>query len=103
MTAVDAAAVAYAMLAHHALNELWAESDFQPDGMGCCHVCCAPCAALAQLDRVGVLDKVLAAWPEGSRGSDVFPGGCLDRVWMYRQWSGSRAQEQCGHRIEVTW
>lgn len=97
---------AYAMLAQHALSALWASSDFQPrdegnDIWGCCSRCCAPCAALHYLDRQGVLDAVLAEWPEGSQGSDMFPGGKLDRAWMHRQWSGSPVQEQCGHRVEA--
>lgn len=97
---------AYAMLAHHALSALWASSDFQPrdpddDIHGCCHVCCAPCKALHYLDRQGVLDAVLAEWPEGSRGSFMFPDGKLDRAWMYKQWAGSPVQEQCGHRVEA--
>ncbi len=96
---------AYSMLAHHALSALWASSDFQPrdeddDIWGCCCVCCAPCAALLYLDRSGVLDHVLGEWPEGARGSFMFPGGVLDRQWMYRQWAGSPVQEQCGHRVE---
>ena len=90
---------AYSLLAHHALNELWAASDFQPDGMGCCPICCAPCGSLLFLDRDGVLDAVLAEWPEGGRDSDIFPGGQLDREWMYRQWSGSPVQQQCGHDV----
>jgi hypothetical protein len=91
---------AYAMLAQHALSSLWADSDFQPDGMGCCHICCAPCAALLCLDRTGVLDLVLREWPEGMTGSDMFIDGSVDREWMYRQWSGSRMQQQCEHRLE---
>lgn len=96
---------AYSMLAHHALSALWAESDFQPrdpgdDVFGCCPVCRAPCAALLYLDRHGILDHVLGEWAEGGRDSDMFPGGRLDRAWLYRQWSGSPVQEQCGHRVE---
>ncbi len=85
------------MLAHHALDALWAVSDFQPDGMGCCPTCCAPCGALLFLDRDGVLDAVLDEWAEGARASSIFLNGRLDRDWMYRQWSRSPAQEQCGH------
>lgn len=92
---------AYAMLAHHALTTLWADSDFQPDGMGCCHICCAPCAALLFLDLSGALDAVLGEWREGIDGSDIFPDGQLDRAWMYRQWTNSEVQRlQCGHRLE---
>jgi hypothetical protein len=91
------------MLAQHALSSLWASSDVQPDDdgvWGCCPTCCAPCAALLYLDRQGVLDAVLAEWPEGGRESAMFPGGKLDREWMYRQWSGSPVQQQCGHRVD---
>jgi hypothetical protein len=94
-------AEAYAMLAQAALSDLWSDSDFQPDGMGCCHVCCAPCAALHYLDGQGVLEALLAEWPDGCEGSYLFPDGRrLDREWMHRQWSGSRSQEQCGHRLD---
>jgi len=97
------------MLAAHALDALWSASDFQPDGMGCCHVCCAPCAALDYLDRHGLLDLTLARWPEGIEGSWwsgrveerdgvlYVHGQGVDREWMRRQWSGSKVQEQCGH------
>ncbi len=102
MTAPTSRAEAYAMLAQHALSALWGDSDFQPDGMGCCHVCCAPCAALYYLDGQGVLDALLREWPTGMVGSNLTPDGrTVDRVWMYRQWSGSKAQEQCGHRLVV--
>jgi hypothetical protein len=96
---------AYAMLAQHALSALWANSDFQPraaeDLWGCCPTCCAPCGALLFLDRSGVLDAVLAEWPEGVAGSSMFVGGKVDREWMYRQWAGSPAQESCGHQVEA--
>lgn len=97
---------AYAMLAQHALSALWAVSDFQPrddgdDIFGCCCVCCAPCAALYFLDREGVLDALFAEWPEGAAGSSMFVAGKLDRAWLYAQWAGSPAQEQCGHRVEA--
>jgi hypothetical protein len=91
---------AESMLAHFALSKLWEGSDFQPDGMGCCHVCCAPCSSLYYLDRMGLLDVVVRGWPEGLAGSDMFVDGCVDRAWMYRQWTGSKVQEQCGHRLD---
>lgn len=97
---------AYAMLAQHALTSLWSASDFQPrdeddDLWGCCPTCCAPCGALLYLDRSGVLDLVLAEWPEGLDGSGVFVDGRVDRGWLYRQWAGSPMQESCGHRVEA--
>ncbi len=95
---IDSKDMAVAMLAQHALSALWAASDCQPDGMGCCHVCCAPCAALDYLDRTGQLDAVLAAWPEHIDGNSTFVDGKLDRDWMRRQWTGSEVQRQCGHR-----
>ena len=91
---------AVSMLAHYALACLWGESDFQPDGMGCCHACCAPCAALFYLERMGLLDVVVRAWPEGMAGSDMFVDDRVDREWMFRQWTGSKVQEQCGHRLD---
>ncbi len=97
---ISSVAEAHAMLTSHALNALWSRSDVQPDDddlWGCCHVCCAPCAALDYLDRQGVLDEVLSAWPHGV-GSDTHKDGKVDREWMRRQWSGSPMQEQCGHR-----
>lgn len=90
---------AISMLAHYALSTLWSESDFQPDGMGCCHVCCAPCASLYYLERMGLLDVTVRGWPEGMAGSDMFVDDRVDRAWMFRQWTGSRVQEQCGHRL----
>ncbi len=76
-------------------------SDSQPWFLGCCPTCCAPCGALLYLDREGVLDALLAEWAEGIRDDEAFPGGKVDRQWMYRQWCGSQMQEQCGHRIET--
>lgn len=91
---------AVSMLAHYALCCLWAVSDFQPDGMGCCHVCCAPCAALYYLERMGLLDVTVRAWPEGMTGSDMFVDDRVDREWLFRQWTGSQVQQQCGHRLD---
>jgi hypothetical protein len=91
---------AVSMLAHYALACLWGASDFQPDGLGCCHVCCAPCAALYYLERMGLLDVTVRAWPEGMRGSDMFVDDRVDRVWLFRQWTGSQVQQQCGHRLD---
>lgn len=93
---------AYAMLTHHALSALWMSSDFQPredgdDIWGCCPGCCAPCGALHYLDRSGVLDAILAEWPEGHASSSMFAGDRLDRVWMYRQWSNPAMLAHCEH------
>lgn len=102
---VSSSLEAQAMLTTHALNVLWATDD-----MGCCHVCCAPCAALDYLDRRGLLDLTLAWWAEVDghswwdarieRRDDrlIVHGQGVDRAWMHRQWSGSKVQEQCGHR-----
>lgn len=90
---------AYARLIHAVLDQLWYASDFQPDGMGCCHICCAPCAALYYLDCEGILDPILAEWPEGAR-NDKFVDGRVDRTWMYAQWTDSVVQQGCGHRRE---
>jgi hypothetical protein len=96
---------AYAMLAHHALSQVWYASDFQPrdegdDIWGCCPSCCAPCGALLYLDRQGVLEPLLREWEEGMKSS-THVNGKLDREWLYRQWAGSPMQEQCGHRVEA--
>ena len=91
---------AMGILVHAALSQLWAASDFQPYGEGCCHVCCGQCAALLFLDRRGVLDEILAQCPVELEESDIFPGGKLDRAWMYRQWAGSEIQKGCGHRLQ---
>lgn len=79
----------YAMLAHHALNELWVDAE------GCCPNCCVPCEALKLLDDEGVLDALVLEWQEYPDGTKVFRedtipwfvDGKVDRSWMYHQWS----------------
>lgn len=91
---------AYAMLAHHALNELFTDSG------GCCPRCCAPCGALKILDGEGILDALVLEWYEYEDGTRVFENppewfknGHVDRGWMYSQWSLGEATLEC-HNAE---
>lgn len=87
---------AYAMLAHHALNELWLDKE------GCCPKCCTPCGALQLLDGEGILDTLVQEWYEYDNGIKVFRddttpwfvAGKVDRGWLYSQWS--LGQVHCG-------
>lgn len=87
---------AYAMLVHHALNELYTSED------GCCTECCAPCHALKTLDEERVLDPIVREWREYSDGTKVdlekiewWKDGKVDRSWMYHQWS--IGEVSCSH------
>jgi hypothetical protein len=85
-----------ALLAYAALALLWSDADDD----GCCHRCCNTCAALFFLDQRGLLDAILREWPDNAVDDAMFlDDGILDRSWVYRQWNGSKAQEQCGHRV----
>lgn len=88
---------AYAMLAHHALNELLL------DDSGCCPKCCLPCRALQILDGEGVLDVLIQEWDEYDDGTKVFAAstppwfvdGKVDRSWLYSQWAIGEAILEC--------
>lgn len=77
------------MLAHHALNELWVDTE------GCCPKCCIPCAAVKALDDEGILDALIREWEEYADGTKVFREdttpwyveGVVDRIWLYNQWT----------------
>lgn len=94
--------LAYAMLAHHALNELFTDKE------GCCPKCCAPCGALQLLDGEGVLDTLVQEWHEYSNGLKVFRedttpwfvNGAIDRGWMYSQWSIGQIHCEDDHDAE---
>lgn len=91
--------LAYGMLTHHALNELYTDAD------GCCLVCCAPCGALKILDEEGVLDSVVLLWDTYADGTKIFGNpdkqpswwkdGKVDREWLYLQWSMGTIALEC--------
>jgi len=105
MTVVQRVQTAFSMLTHHALNELYTDSD------GCCPVCCAPCGALKALDDEGVLDYVVQQWQtysdgtlvfrlvEGENGPEQTPSWWLDgqvnREWLHSQWSIGPSMQEC--------
>lgn len=79
---------AFGVLTHHALNELYTSED------GCCTKCCAPCAALKELDEQGILEEVVHLWEFHDDGTPTliddgawWKNGKVDRSWMYHQWS----------------
>lgn len=79
--------IAYAMLTHHALNELYNDED------GCCPDCCTPCYALMFLEQENVLDSIVLNWEEYDDGTKVFDvppswwiDGKVDRDWLYGSW-----------------
>lgn len=87
---------AYAMLTHHALNELWRDSKFNPFGQGCCPKHCASCVALKFFDSEGTLELILRNWDEYTDGTKIYDNpdhapswwvdGKVNREWMYEQW-----------------
>lgn len=89
--------LAYAMLTHHALNELYMDKD------GCCPKCCAPCGAVQILDNEGILDSLVQEWQEYDDGEKVFRddvpewfvAGKVDRTWLYNQWT--MGETTCRH------
>jgi len=76
-----------AMLADHALTQVW-EIDQHPDGDGCCPQCCAPCAALKQLLDAGLLDDLLRPrmQPCGSDERWDYTADRVDRAILARVW-----------------
>lgn len=85
---------AYAMLTHHALNDIFYSYNDENDGDGCCPQCCAPCEALQHLDNEGILDEVIKNWDTYSDGTSVLKegnpswwvNGKVDREWLYAAW-----------------
>lgn len=87
---------AYAMLTHHALNEI-----FQSEEFGCCPKCCAPCSAIQYLDNEGILDEVVKNWDTDSDGNpirwDWWVDGKVDRESLYRIWAKA-SELECHER-----
>jgi hypothetical protein len=74
---------ALAILAIHAMNELYIQGD-------CCPECCWPCDALQRLadrpDGPGSLNSILTAIPlDGLGFRDEH--GCVDREWLAERWT----------------
>lgn len=88
---------AYAMLAHHALNDIFYSYD------GCCPKCCATCGAIQYLDNEGILDEVIKNWDTDSEGNPVLQegnpswwvDGKVAREWLYASWAKGVKELEC--------
>lgn len=82
---------AAAGLVAHALNTI--------DEDGCCPVCCAPCAALADLDHAGLLDQFAGRAVAEIGAHTWWVDGRVDRRWLSDAWA---QRGGCVHDGETT-
>lgn len=81
------------MLLRSALDQLWCTSpDANPDDpeqLGCCPSCCAPCAAIGELLEDGQLDHWVRGWSDDLIATAWWDVAAdrVDRAWLARAWS----------------